>query len=128
MLLGLPRFERHIFVCINERAPGAERGCCAHKGGGAVRDRFKKLLAGRGLNGRVRANKAGCLDQCERGVTVVIYPEQVWYGNVTVDDVQEIIERHILGGRLVERLLMPEQPQLEGLELQPVKVDGGEDR
>ena len=116
----MPRFLRHVFVCINQRAPGAERGCCADKGGPAVRDRFKKLLAGRGLLGVVRANKAGCLDQCERGVTVVIYPEQVWYGGVTVDDVAEIVDRHIVGGELVERLLMPEQPQLEGLELEPL--------
>jgi (2Fe-2S) ferredoxin len=119
----LPRFERHIFVCINERAAGAERGCCAQKGGSAVRDRFKKLLAGRGLLGRVRANKSGCLDQCERGVTVVIYPEQIWYGGVTVDDVAEIIDRHILGGEVVERLLMPDQPQLDGLELEPLERD-----
>ena len=117
----MPRFGRHIFVCINERAVGAERGCCAHKGGSAVRDRFKKLLAGRGLGGVVRANKAGCLDQCERGVTVVIYPEQVWYGNVTLEDVSEIIERHVVGGQLVDRLLLPEQPQLEGLELQGIE-------
>lgn len=116
----MPRFERHVFVCINQRAPGAERGCCADKGGKAVRDRFKKLLAGRGLHEIVRANKAGCLDQCERGVTVVIYPEQVWYGGVTTDDVAEIVERHIVGGELVERLLLPDQPQLEGLELAPI--------
>jgi (2Fe-2S) ferredoxin len=124
MLLRLPRFERHIFVCINERAAGAERGCCAHKGGPAIRDRFKKLLAGRGLHRVVRANKAGCLDQCELGVTVVIYPEQVWYGGVTLDDVQEIIDRHIVGGQLVDRLLMPDQPHLLGLVLEPVARDG----
>lgn len=123
---GMPRFLRHVFVCINERAPGAERGCCAEKGGKAVRDRFKKLLAGAGLLGVVRANKSGCLDQCERGVTVVIYPEQVWYGGVTVDDVGEIVERHIIGGQVVERLLMPDQPQLEGLELVPIRRGRGE--
>ena len=108
----MPYFDRHVFVCINQRAPGAERGCCADKGGPAVRDRFKKELAARGLLERVRANKSGCLDQCERGVTVVIYPEQVWYGGVTIDDVPEIVERHVVGGEVVERLLMPEQPQL----------------
>jgi (2Fe-2S) ferredoxin len=108
----VPAFERHIFVCVNERAPTNSRGCCARKGGEAVRAEFKKQVADRGLKGIVRANKAGCLDQCERGVTVVIYPEQVWYGGVTVNDVSEIMDLHVIGGNVVERLLMPEQPHL----------------
>ena len=59
-------------------------------------------------NRRIRANKAGCLDQCEKGPTVVVYPEAVWYGRVTEADVNEIIEQHIIGGTPVARLLMPE--------------------
>lgn len=110
----MPSFERHVFVCINERAPGAERGCCKERGGVKVRDTFKKQLAGAGLLGRVRANKAGCLDFCEQGVTVVVYPEQVWYGGVTEADVPEIIERHIIGGEYVTRLMIPGQPHLRG--------------
>jgi len=62
----------------------------------------------------VRANNSGCLDQCEHGITVVIYPEQVWYGGVTVDDLDEIVERHILGGEFVERLMIPDQGHLGG--------------
>jgi (2Fe-2S) ferredoxin len=62
----------------------------------------------------VRANNAGCLDQCEQGVTVVVYPEQVWYGHVTVDDLDELIDKHIVGGEVVERLMLPDQPHLEG--------------
>lgn len=104
--------ERHVFVCVNEREPGAAKGCCLAKGGSAVRDKFKKQLAGKKLLGIVRANKSGCLDQCEHGVVVVVYPEQVWYGGVTVDDVQEIVEEHIIGGRYVERLLIPGQEHL----------------
>ena len=57
---------------------------------------------------RIRANKSGCLDQCEKGPTVVVYPDTVWYGRVTEADVDEIVEQHIIGGRPVERLLMPE--------------------
>ena len=110
----MPTFQRHIFVCVNERAPGAERGCCKDKGGYAVRDRFKKELARVGLLTKVRANKAGCLDQCADGVAVVVYPEQVWYGGVTPDDVPEIIDSHIVSGRFVTRLMMPNQPHLEG--------------
>ena len=66
-----------------------------------------------------RAPGAGCLDQCEHGVTVVVYPKQVWYGNVTVADVPELIERHIVGGEYVERLMIPEQPHLGGAASSP---------
>ena len=55
----------------------------------------------------MRANASGCLDACEFGVSVVVYPEQVWYGGVTTADVDEIVERHLIGGEVVERLRMP---------------------
>ena len=102
-----------MFVCVNERAADHPRGCCKAKGGIEVRDRLKSELTLRGLSKTIRANTAGCLDQCEAGVTVVVYPEQVWYGGVTVDDVPEIVERHLIGGELVTRLLLPDQPQLD---------------
>ncbi|MCG8420841.1 MAG: (2Fe-2S) ferredoxin domain-containing protein [Proteobacteria bacterium] len=110
----MPSFQRHLFVCLNERAPGHPRGCCKHKGSEEVRNKFKREVSARGLRGIVRANKAGCLDQCEHGVTVVVYPEQVWYGGVTVEDVSEIIDRHIIGGEYVTRLMLPDQPHLDG--------------
>ncbi len=109
----MPSFRRHIFVCVNERAPGSARGCCKEKGGEKVRAAFKSEVAQRGLNGVVRANKAGCLDQCEAGVTVCVYPEQVWYGGVTAEDVPEIMEKHILGGEYVTRLMLPDQSHLD---------------
>lgn len=68
---------------------------------------FKVKLAQRGLK-NVRANKSGCLDQCELGPTVVVYPEAVWYGGVKPEDVDEIIESHIVNGRPVERLIIPD--------------------
>ena len=77
-----------------------------------MRDRLKSELKARGLSKTIRANNSGCLDQCEHGVTVVVYPEQVWYGGVTVDDIPEIVEQHLIGGRVVERLLLPDQPHL----------------
>lgn len=98
----MPRFERHIFVCQNERAADDPRGCCSAKGSAAVLEAFKKLT--HPLKGKVRTNKAGCLDACATGVTVVVYPEAVWYGHVTVDDVPEIFEKHIVGGVPVARL------------------------
>jgi (2Fe-2S) ferredoxin len=109
----MPFFEKHVFICTNRRDPSNPKGSCAAKGSEAVRERFKKELHERGLKGRMRANAAGCLDQCENGCTVVIYPEQAWYGHVTPDDVTEIIEEHLVHGRLVERLLMPDQPHLK---------------
>jgi (2Fe-2S) ferredoxin len=110
----VPSFKRHVFVCINERAPDHPKGCCKAKGGPDVRDELKKELKSRGLAKLVRANNSGCLDQCENGVAVVVYPEQVWYGHVTVADIPELVEKHLLGGEAVERLMLPDQPHLEG--------------
>jgi len=106
-------FDKHIFICCNRREPGNVRGCCDPTGSEALQKAFKKALAERGLNRRIRANKAGCLDQCEKGPTVVVYPEAVWYGRVTEADVNEIIEQHIIGGTPVARLLMPETEAAE---------------
>jgi (2Fe-2S) ferredoxin len=101
-----PHYERHVFVCVNRRDPGNPKGSCAEKGGEAVRDELKRLVHDTGIKGRVRANAAGCLDQCSRGVSLVVYPEQVWYGGVKVEDVEEIVRSHLIGGVPVERLRM----------------------
>lgn len=100
----MPRFEKHIFVCENKREPGHPRGCCSEKGSIEIRKKFKDRLKELGLNSKVRANGAGCLDGCEFGPTVVIYPEQVWYGGVKLEDVEEIIQSHIIKNQPVERL------------------------
>jgi len=89
---------------VNEREAADPRGCCSAKEAAAVRSRLKKLTHDAKLRGRVRINTAGCLDQCAHGVTIVVYPEAVWYGGVTVDDVDELFHEHVLGGRPVERL------------------------
>ena len=103
----MSRYQRHVFVCVNERPPDNPKGCCAAKGSVTVREKFKEELKSRGLNGVVRANAAGCLDSCGYGITVVVYPEAVWYGGVVVEDVEEIIEQHVIRGEVVERLVMP---------------------
>jgi (2Fe-2S) ferredoxin len=100
----MPLLERHVFVCTNSRDPDDPRGCCGAKDSTAVRARLKELAKAAGLRGRVRVNAAGCLDQCGHGPVVVVYPEAVWYGPVTADDVEELFREHVLGGRPVERL------------------------
>jgi len=111
----MAKFQRHVFICVNERTPEDPRGCCRAKGSEEVAAAFKKKLYERGLKRIVRPNKAGCLDQCANGVTVVVYPDGVWYGRVTPTDVDEIIESHIVGGRPVQRLLIPDE-KLTGIE------------
>jgi (2Fe-2S) ferredoxin len=100
----MKRFNKHIFVCENQRPEGHPKGCCADKKSIEVRALFKKRLKELGLSTEVRANAAGCLDACEYGVTVVVYPEQIWYGKVTVEDVEEIITEHIVKNKPVSRL------------------------
>jgi len=112
---GVPSLQRHVFVCVNERAADNPKGCCLARGGALVRDALKKELGARGLTRLIRANNAGCLDQCEHGVALVVYPEQVWYGGVTPADIPELVEKHLVGGELVTRLLLPAQPHLEGV-------------
>ncbi len=107
-----PAFYRaHVFCCVNVRPPGHERGCCADKGAVELRDYMKKRAKELGLK-RVRINKSGCLDRCELGPTMVIYPEGTWYTYRTREDLDEILERHILKGEQVDRLMLhPDQKE-----------------
>ena len=100
----MKRYDKHIFVCENRRPPGHPRGCCADKNSVKIRDLFKQRLKELGLNASMRANAAGCLDACAHGVTVVVYPEQIWYGGVTLNDVEEIIQEHLIKNQPVVRL------------------------
>jgi (2Fe-2S) ferredoxin len=111
----MAKFQRHVFVCINQRPADSPKGCCAARGGAEVAAELKHRLYERGFKRVVRANKAYCLDQCDRGVAMVVYPEAVWYGGVTVDDLDEIIEEHIVHGRPVERLVIPDD-ELTGID------------
>jgi (2Fe-2S) ferredoxin len=99
-----PPYQHHIFVCLNERDPSDPRGACKSRGGDLVIEAFRREIETRGLQGKVRANKAGCLGICASGPNVVIYPEGVWYVRVQANDVKEIVDAMVNGVR-VERLL-----------------------
>ena len=98
-------YERHVFFCENHRDE-ADRACCARHGASGMRDYCKAQVKAKGLAGagKVRVNKAGCLDRCEEGPCVVVYPEGVWYTYVDKADIDEIVEEHLANGRVVERL------------------------
>jgi (2Fe-2S) ferredoxin len=104
----MPRFSHHLFICGNTREAGHPRGCCDPRGEGRLRDAFKRELKRAGVSARTRANHAGCLDQCEHGPTVVIYPLGIWYGRVREEDVARIVDRTIVGGEILEDLRIEE--------------------
>ncbi|WP_165226405.1 (2Fe-2S) ferredoxin domain-containing protein [Aquisphaera insulae] len=101
-------FTHHIFVCGNTREPGHKRGSCAPDGKQTLKDAFKVELKRRGVGATTRANHAGCLDQCEHGPVVVVYPTGIWYGRVTPEDVPRIVEKTILGGEILGDLVIDE--------------------
>lgn len=110
----MDRYEKHLFICLNEREPDNPKGCCKHKGSEEIFRAFRRQLSELGLGERFKASKAGCLANCERGVTVVVYPDGVWYKQVTLADVPTIIHEHLLQNRPVEALrLFPQTRHFE---------------
>jgi len=99
-------YQRHIFFCLNQRDAG--QACCAQHAAQQAFDHCKARVKALGLDGpgRVRVNKAGCLDRCAGGPVAVVYPEAVWYGYVDQADIDEIIASHLQGGVPVQRLLL----------------------
>ncbi len=100
-----PFYRAHVFVCTNVREPGHPRGCCSEKGSEALRGYMKSRAKGLGIKG-TRINAAGCLDRCELGPCMVIYPEGVWYSYRDEGDIDEILASHLVEGRPVERLTL----------------------
>jgi (2Fe-2S) ferredoxin len=98
-------YEAHVFCCTNRRPAGHPRGCCAEKGAEELRDYMKGRAKDLGLK-KVRVNNAGCLDRCELGPTVVIYPEGVWYAVANKQDIDEVLDTHMVKGGRVERLML----------------------
>jgi len=97
-------FAKHVFFCCNQRAPG--EACCNNHGAQQMREYAKERVKKLRLDGpgKVRINMAGCLDRCDQGPVLVVYPEGVWYTYVDREDIDEIIDEHLRHGRVVERL------------------------
>ena len=98
-------YRAHVFVCTNEREPGHPRGCCKEKGSVDLRDYMKAKAKELGIK-NVRINNAGCLDRCELGPNMVVYPEGVWYRATNFEEVDEVLQKHLIEGGRVERLML----------------------
>lgn len=96
-------YDVHVFVCTNQRT-GSDKLSCGETHGLELVAEFKRLLKPLKSELKVRANKSGCLGICDFGPTVAIYPEGIFYVGVKKDDVQEIVESHIINKKPVERL------------------------
>ena len=98
------KYKYHVFFCTNKREDGHPRGCCAEKAALKLRNIMKIKTKEIGLT-NVRINTSGCLDKCEFGPTVVVYPEAVWYTIKSEKDIEDIIKGHLVGGTPVKKLL-----------------------
>jgi (2Fe-2S) ferredoxin len=98
-------YDKHVFFCVNQREDG--EACCSDHDSQKARDYVKNKVKELGISNRqnsIRINSAGCMDRCDEGPVVVVYPEGVWYTFVDESDLDEIIEEHLKNGRIVERL------------------------
>ena len=104
-----PYYRHHVFFCTNQREDGA--ACCEDFAAQEMRDYAKAQCKSRNLTGKggVRINSAGCLDRCSQGPVIVVYPEGVWYSYVDQEDIDEIVEEHLVHGRPVARLRLPDK-------------------
>ena len=98
--------KHHIFVCSSSRINGQQKGFCLQKESISIIQNFMEEIDDRELSGEVMVTNTGCMAICDKGPIVIVYPEGVWYGSVTPDDVEEIVESHIEGGKPVERLML----------------------
>ncbi len=96
------KFKKHVFICTNDKE--LPKKSCGSTHGHQLVDAFKEELKAKGLLQEIRAQKTACLDCCAQGPTIVVYPEGVFYGNVQLADVKEIVDNHLVGDKVVERL------------------------
>jgi len=101
-------FEKIIFVCTNQRAEG-ERVCCMSSGGGELRDKLKAMVKARQLRSRIRVSQSGCMDKCEDGPNIMVFPDNVWFSSVTEADLEAILDAVIRSLETGELLAPPPQ-------------------
>ena len=99
-------FERHVFCCTNQRPEGHAKGCCANKKSVQLKAYMKKKTKEVVPKKNIRINASGCLDQCEYGPAMVVYPDNVWYSYQSEEDIDLIIKEHLTNDRIVEKLLI----------------------
>jgi len=99
-------YKYHVFFCVNQRTDG--RPCCQDHNAAAMRDHMKRRIKQAGLTGKggIRVNQAGCMDRCDLGPVMVVYPEGVWYTYLDEEDIDEIIDQHLTGNEPVRRLML----------------------
>jgi (2Fe-2S) ferredoxin len=102
-------YQFHVFCCTNRRPDGHKRGSCAGRGSERLRNYMKDKAKELAIPA-TRINSAGCLDRCEEGPVIVIYPEGIWYRAENEQDIDEILHSHLQNGKIVERLRLPSQP------------------
>ncbi len=100
--------DRYVFVCTNERPPGHPRGSCITNGSAEVLQTFRDVQGEKNLFD-FKVVATGCLEPCLAGPSVYVAPDDVWYGGVTVDDVERIIDEHLVGGKKVDFLILEDE-------------------
>lgn len=104
----MPKRDRYLWVCTNERPPDHPKGCCAVSGSRELLEALKTAAVKRGLRERVRVCSSGCMDLCWTGPAVAVMPDHVFYGNVQIRDADEIVDALVRGG-IVDRLVVPDE-------------------
>ena len=100
--------KSYVLVCQNRRPEGNPKGSCAGSGSEEIRAKLKELIEERGLSGDIRVIGTTCLDFCERGPVIAVFPEGIWYCRVSLDDLERIVEGHLIGGKPIESLRLTE--------------------
>lgn len=95
---------QHFFICTNARPPFAKPSC-GPKNSNQILIMLQEEVEKRGLTDNIKVTGCACLGPCEDGPVMVVYPEGIWYGHITPEDVSEIVELQMLQGKPVTRLL-----------------------
>lgn len=120
----MPRPEKLMLVCVNERPPGRKESCGSDHGAEELGKAVRRCLKMRGLNKQFRATTSKCLGVCDGGPHAVVMPDNVWYAGFNEEDLEEIVESHLVGGVPVARLIAPEQPAPCKKDYEKEKHDG----